>query len=293
METIIKYFDHIPSSHRSAILIGGILFFWLVEGAWPLFQFTYNKWKHAGTNIFFTLTTILVNFPLAFILLKSSDWAVNSEFGVLQWLPEMPLWLKALTGLLLLDFVGAWLAHWTQHKTKWMWRFHIIHHADQHVDTTTANRHHPGESLIRFFFTTFAILIAGAPMWLVFLYQSLSVIFSQFNHANIILPKWLDRVLSMLIVTPNMHHIHHHYVQPFTDSNYGNIFSLWDRLFGTFSWLEQKNIIYGIDTHPEPHENSRVKSLLKIPFQQYRRPATSNPNEGEGNRTPQPAIFKS
>ena len=279
METIINYFDHIPSSHRSAILIGGILFFWLIEGTWPLFRFTYNKWKHAGINIFFTLTTILVNFPLAFILLKSSDWAVKSEFGILQWLPEMPLWLQALTGLLLLDFIGAWLAHWTQHKTKWMWRFHIIHHADQHVDTTTANRHHPGESLIRFFFTTFAILIAGAPMWLVFLYQSLSVIFSQFNHANITLPKWLDNVLSIAIVTPNMHHIHHHYIQPFTDSNYGNIFSIWDRFFGTFKWIEQKKIIYGLDTHPESHENSRVNNLLRMPFQPYRPTPTAESKE--------------
>ena len=274
METIINYFDHIPSSHRSAILIGGILFFWLIEGAWPLFRFTYNKWKHAGINIFFTLTTILVNFPLAFILLKSSDWAVKSEFGILQWLPEMPLWLQALTGLLLLDFIGAWLAHWTQHKTKWMWRFHIIHHADQNVDTTTANRHHPGESLIRFIFTVAAIIIAGAPMWLVFLYQSLSVILSQFNHANIVLPKWLDNLLSLVLVTPNMHHIHHHYVQPYTDSNYGNIFSVWDRLFGTYTWIEQNKIIYGIDTHQETAEHSRINNLLKIPFQKYRTPTS-------------------
>ena len=270
MQTIINYFEHIPSTHRSAILIGGIMFFWLIEGAWPLFRFPYNKWRHAGTNIFFTLTTILVNFPLAFILLKSSDWAVQSGFGVLQWLAPISLWIQAIAGLLLLDLIGAWLAHWTQHKTKWLWRFHIIHHADQHVDTTTANRHHPGESLIRFFFTTAAILIAGAPMWLVFLYQSLSVILSQFNHANIVLPKWLDNILSLFFVTPNMHHIHHHYVQPYTDSNYGNIFSIWDRIFGTFMWIEQKDIVYGIDTHPEPHEHSQIGNLLKIPFQKYR-----------------------
>jgi len=112
-----------------------------------------------------------------------------------------------------------------------------------------------------------------------FLYQSLSVVFSQFNHANITLPKWLDNILSIAIVTPNMHHIHHHYIQPFTDSNYGNIFSLWDRFFGTFRWIEQKNIIYGIDTHPESRENSRINNLLKIPFQQYRHPSRSKHKE--------------
>jgi sterol desaturase/sphingolipid hydroxylase (fatty acid hydroxylase superfamily) len=270
MQWLIQYFGHIPSSHRSAILVGGIMFFWLVEGSWPLFQFQYNKWRHAGVNFFFTLTTILVNFPLAFILVKSSSWAVDNQFGILHLIPNLPLWIQALAGLLFLDLVGAWTAHWVQHKVKFLWRFHIIHHADQYVDTTTANRHHPGESLVRFIFTALAILITGAPMWLIFLYQSLSVILSQFNHANITLPRWLDAVVSLVVVTPNMHHIHHHYIQPYTDSNYGNIFSVWDRLFGTFAKLDQQKIIYGIDTHPEPKENSKVSSLLRIPFQKYR-----------------------
>lgn len=270
MQWLIQYFGHIPSSHRSAILVGGIMFFWLIEGTWPLFQFHYNKWKHAGINFFFTLTTILVNFPLAFILVKSSNWATDHQFGILHLIPNLPLWIQALAGLLLLDLIGAWTAHWVQHKVKFLWRFHIIHHADQHVDTTTANRHHPGESLVRFIFTVLAILITGAPMWLIFLYQSLSVVLSQFNHANITLPRRLDAVVSLMVVTPNMHHIHHHYTQPYTDSNYGNIFSIWDRLFGTFAKLDQQKIIYGIDTHPLPEENSKVSSLLRIPFQKYR-----------------------
>lgn len=274
MDFIADYFGHIPSTHRSAILVGGILFFWLLEGAWPLFHFGYNKWKHAGVNIFFTITTILVNFPLAFLLVLCSDFCVNNQFGILQWLPVLPLWLYAIIGLLVLDLVGAWLAHWTQHKTKWLWQFHIVHHADHEVDTTTANRHHPGESLIRFIFTMAAIIIAGAPMWLIFLYQSLSVILSQFNHANIVLPEWLHKVLSLLIVTPNMHHVHHHYVQPYTDSNYGNIFSVWDRLFGTYKSMFQKDIVYGVDTHPEVTENSKISNLLMIPFRKYRPPVS-------------------
>ncbi len=224
MQTFVDYFEHIPSAHRSAILVGGITLFWLIEGAFPLFRFGYNKWKHAGINIFFTITTIVINFAMAFVLLKSSDWAIAHDFGILQWLPDMPLWAYALAGMLLLDLIGAYFVHWTQHKVKWMWRFHLVHHTDTHVDTTTANRHHPGESVFRFVFTTVAVVLTGAPMWLVFLYQALSVALSQFNHANINLPESVDKVLSWLIVTPNMHHVHHHYVQPYTDSNYGNIF---------------------------------------------------------------------
>ncbi|MEZ4902766.1 MAG: sterol desaturase family protein [Spirosomataceae bacterium] len=270
MERLIHYFETIPSSHRSAILVGGITLFWLIENGIPLYQFGYNKWKHAGINIFFTLTSIIVNVLLAFILLKASDWAVANEFGLLQWMPNMPLWAFMIVGLLVLDLIGAWFIHWTEHKVRWMWRFHLIHHTDTHVDTTTANRHHPGESVFRFVFTTMAVFVAGAPMWLVMLYQAISVALSQFNHANIQLPDWADDILSWVIVTPNMHHVHHHYVLPYTDSNYGNIFPIWDRIFGTYMKLDPAQLTYGIDTHMKPEENAEIGNLLKIPFQKYR-----------------------
>ena len=76
MESIVEYFKKITSSHRSAILVGGIAFFWMLESAIPLVRFSYKKWRHAGINIFFTLTTIVINFTLAFLLLKTADWTV-------------------------------------------------------------------------------------------------------------------------------------------------------------------------------------------------------------------------
>ncbi len=272
MENIINYFSTIPSSHRSLILVGGITFFWLIESAVPLIKFSYNKWQHAAINIFFTLTTIVINFALAFILLKTADWTVSNGFGILQWLPEMPLWLYMIIGLMLLDLIGAYFVHWAEHKVKWMWRFHLIHHTDTWVDTTSANRHHPGESVFRFIFTTAGVLLVGTPMWLVFMYQSISVLLSQFNHANITLPKALDKAISLLIISPDMHKVHHHYTQPYTDSNYGNIFSIWDRLFGTFMTLDREKLVYGIDTHMKAEENNKLGNLLKIPFQEYRAP---------------------
>jgi sterol desaturase/sphingolipid hydroxylase (fatty acid hydroxylase superfamily) len=272
MNEIISYFSTIPSSHRSLILVGGITIFWLIENAFPLFRFDYKKWNHAGINFFFTFTTIVINFLLAFILLKTADWAIANDFGILQWLPRMNVWLYAILGLLLLDLIGAWLAHFVQHKTKVLWRFHLIHHSDTWIDTTSANRHHPGESVIRFVFTTLGVLIVGSPMWLVFLYQTLSVVATQFNHANISMPKKWDTFLSYFIVSPDMHKVHHHYVLPYTDSNYGNIFSIWDRLFGTFRTLPKDQIIYGIDTHMKPEEHNRIKNLLHIPFQEKRQP---------------------
>ena len=270
MNDIIAYFSTISSAHRSLILVGGITIFWLIENTFPLFRMKYQKWQHAGINFFLTFTTIVVNFVLAFILIKTANWTTINHFGILNWLPQIPIWLYTIIGLLLLDLIGAYLAHFVQHKIKFLWRFHIIHHTDTWIDTTTANRHHPGESIIRFIFTTLGVLIVGSPMWMVFLYQSLSVIFSQFNHANISLPGKVDVFLSYFIISPNMHKVHHHYVLPYTDSNYGNIFSVWDRLFSTFTTLPKEEIIYGVDTHMAPEENNKLKNLLQIPFQKSR-----------------------
>lgn len=272
MNAVIDFFEHIPSSYRAAVLVGGLVFFWMLESLVPLFQMPYARWRHAGLNLFFTLTTVLVNFVFAVLILKTSDWAMQQSFGILH-LVAMPGWLFAILGLLLLDLIGAYSIHWLQHKIKWMWKFHLIHHTDTHVDATTANRHHPGESVFRAVFTLLAVVMTGAPMWLVMMYQSLSVLFSQFNHANIALPRWLDKAVSWCIVSPHMHKVHHHYQQPLTDTNYGNIFSVWDRLFGTFAAVQDtQSLVYGVDTHMNPKEHDQLGNLLQIPFQPYRPP---------------------
>ena len=272
MESIITYFENIPSLHRALILSGGITFFWLLEGAVPLFKFSYKKWKHAIPNLFFTLTTVIVNFALAFLLLMSSDWVISNDFGIINWLPEMPFWLYVVLGVLLLDFFGAYLAHYVEHKVKPLWMVHLVHHTDHKVDTTTANRHHPIESVIRFIFTLFGVFAVGTPIGIVMLYQSLSIVATQFSHANIKMPKNVDKLLSYVIVSPDMHKVHHHYVLPYTDSNYGSIFSIWDRLFGTYMELDREKLVYGVDVFPDEIENSDTLNLLKQPFQKYKKP---------------------
>ncbi len=264
METIIHYFNQIPALDRALILAGGIAFFWMIESAAPLFHFRYPKWKHASVNLFFTFTTILVNFAFALLIVFTSYWCARHQFGLL-YLANMPAWLVLIIGLMLLDFFGAYLIHFIEHKVKWMWRFHVIHHLDTHVDTTTANRHHPVESIFRAIFTLLAVIISGAPVWLVMLYQSASVVLSQFNHANIHLPAWLDKTISWIIVSPNMHKIHHHYKRPQTDTNYGNIFSIWDRLFQTYDFTPTNQLKYGLDMLTGKNENN-IKEQIIIPF---------------------------
>ncbi|MFC4721542.1 sterol desaturase family protein [Geojedonia litorea] len=279
METIINYFEAIPSAHRSLILVGGLTLFWLLEGAVPLFKFNYKKWRHAWPNIFFTFTTIAINFVLAFLLLNTADWVSANNFGIINWLPEMPLWLYVFLGVFFLDFFGAYLPHYVEHNVKPLWMIHLVHHTDHHVDTTTANRHHPLESVIRFVFTLFGVFIVGTPIALVFLYQSLSIVATQFSHANIKLPRKIDRILSYFIVSPDMHKVHHHNVLPYTDSNYGNIFSVWDRLLGTFMVLDRDKLVYGVDVFPDEVKNGNLKELLVQPFQKYEKPTFIQPKD--------------
>ncbi|HVZ25554.1 MAG TPA: sterol desaturase family protein [Sediminibacterium sp.] len=264
LQNLVYYFEQISSLHRAMILAGGLCFFWILEGLIPRFHFNYHKWKHAGVNLFFTFTTILINFAFAVLIVRSCGWVSAHHWGLLQSV-KMPLWLYLLAGLLLMDLVSAFSIHWIEHKIKWMWKFHIIHHADTHVDTTTANRHHPGESVFRAIFTLAGVCILGISFWLVMLYQSLSVTLTQFNHANIRLPRKLDLALSWFLVSPDMHKVHHHFRRPYTDSNFGNIFSVWDRLFGTYQGLPAEGLHYGLDVLPDP-QTEHLGYQLGIPF---------------------------
>jgi len=244
IEAIKTYFETIPSLHRALILAGGISFFWIIESALPLFQFKYNKTKHAALNIFFTFTTIAINFAFALIMVKASDYVVANGWGLLQFV-KMPLLLELIIGLMLLDLIGAYLVHMIEHKV--------------------ANRHHPGESVIRAVFAIIGVIVLGAPMWLVMLYQSASVVLSQFNHSNIKIPKWFDQTFGFILVSPNMHRVHHHVTRPQTDANYGNIFSFWDRLFGTYDSTDMKDIVYGLDV-VDNSKHADISYQLRMPF---------------------------
>ena len=279
METIIDYFETIPSLHRSIILVGGLSCFWILESNLYLFKFKYKKWEHALPNLFFTFTTVIINFVLAFLLLNTSDWVNDNEFGILNWIPDTYLWINVIIGVLFLDLIGAYTPHWFEHKIKPLWMIHLVHHSDHHVDTTTANRHHPLESIIRFGFTLLGVFIVGANVGTIMLYQSLSLIATQFNHANIKLPKKIDLYLSYIIVSPDMHKTHHHYRLPYTDANFGNIFSIWDRLFGTYIPFDREKLVYGVDVFFDEEGNRKIGNLLKQPFQPYSKPTLTPKTE--------------
>ena len=265
----------LTTTQQALLLTASFLFFTLLEGVIPLLRMRYKKIRHAAINFLFILLSILVTVPFAFLAIHSSDWVTKHDIGLLN-LVELPSWLYILLGIMMLDFFSGYMPHLVQHKVKWMWKFHLIHHTDNWVDTSTANRHHPGETIISLLFLIAAIFITGAPAWLVLLNQFIAAAFSQFVHANISIVPKIDYLVSWIFISPNMHKVHHHHMQPLTDTNYGSIFSIWDRLLKTFAKSDISELKYGIDTYPNEEEHNNMGKLLVIPFEEYRSPTTAN-----------------
>ncbi len=268
MDSVISYFSTLEQRplERMALLVGGLLFFWILEGAIPLVKLSYrrNKMSHALVNLGFTVMHLIIHTFLAIFIVMLSDWCRNQEWGMVYWF-NARVWGSIIIGVLALDF-SSWLVHWVMHKNAYLWRYHLIHHSDNKVDVTTGLRHHPGDSLLRGIFFLLLIFISGAPMYSVMIYQTLVVVTTAFTHANISLPAWLDKTLSYILVSPNMHKVHHHWKQPYTDSNYGAVFSIWDRIFRTFTTLHPSKIKYGLDRYYPNEKDEDFLSLMKDPF---------------------------
>jgi len=268
-DRLIQHFQTLEQRpyERMAILVGGLLIFWIIEGAIPLLPLHYkkNKLRHAAVNLGFTVIHLIIHTFLAILIVWLADWCLQQSFGLVYWLKANVL-LTIIIGVLALDF-SSWLVHLVMHKNKFLWRFHLIHHTDNNVDVTTGLRHHPGDSLLRGVFFMLLIFISGVPMYAVMIYQTLLLLATAFTHANISLPKWLDKGVSYILVSPNMHKVHHHWKQPFTDCNYGAVLSIWDRLLGTFKKLDPKEIRYGLDRYYPNEKDEDFVALMKKPFQ--------------------------
>ena len=139
------------------------------------------------------------------------------------------------------------------------------------VDVSTTLREHPGENLIRNSFTLLWIFFSGTIFRTFFLRQLIQIASNLLVHMNFRLPKKVDIVLGIVFITPNLHQVHHHYQKPYTDCNYGDVLSIWDRLFGTFCRLPYEDIVFGVDVYMNKNENSKYFSLMKLPFGKYKK----------------------
>lgn len=264
MEEFLTFFVEMPIWLKAGWILFCISIFWILEGYYNFFILQYKKWNHARTNFVFLAFVMIINAGFGLIAAIVFLWLGKSDFGLLNFF-SAPLWVELLLSILVLDLIAQYGVHYLLHKVKWMWRLHIVHHSDKNVDVTTGTRHHPFDFMIRESFALIAIVIMGMPVSFYFFYRILTILFTYFNHANLRLPVWLDKSLSYIIVSPNMHKFHHHYQLPWTDSNYGNMFSIWDRLFGTFVYGDFKKIQYGIEI-ADHIQDENIWVQLGLPF---------------------------
>ena len=221
-----------------------------------------HRRHHAAANIGLTAVVLLTNLALSFAASSVAGFAGSHRIGLL-FLLHLPAWMDVVLGIAALDFF-AYVAHVLLHKTPFAWRFHRVHHSDEAVDVTTAFRQHPGETVWRVLWQLPAIALFGLPLWIVAVYLAVSATNAQLEHANIRLSERLDRWLRVLFVTPNMHKVHHSRLQPETDSNYANIFSVWDRAFGTYTRsVDLETLRYGLD---DSGDRATFSALLRMPF---------------------------
>lgn len=206
------------------------------------------------------------------------NWALSSAAAILALAvslrsPDLsrqiglPLWVQIDVGVVLLDFSAGYVAHRALHLFPFLWRFHRVHHSDDFVDVTTPYRTHPVETVWRFLFVIVPVRLLGIPVQAVVIQWLVSATNGIFEHGNIRLWAPLDRVLSLLWVTPNVHKMHHSRERSETKSNYGNVLTIYDRIFGTFTPSERAaSVEYGLD-EADPTRIASFGSLLTMPLE--------------------------
>ena len=192
--------------------------------------------------------------------------AAQNGWGLFNLL-SLPGWLAIVAGFLVLDF-AIYVQHYVFHHVPWLWRLHRMHHADLDIDVTTGIRFHPIEILISMGIKIALVLSFGIPAVSVLLFEIVLNATSMFNHANVAMPRWLDRVVRLVVVTPDMHRVHHSIVRAETDSNFGFNLPWWDWLFGTYRgepMAGHQRMTIGIPLFRDPRE-LRIDYLLTQPF---------------------------
>jgi sterol desaturase/sphingolipid hydroxylase (fatty acid hydroxylase superfamily) len=239
----------------------------LAEAALPRKDRTQPRTTRWFTNIgLVVIDTLALRLLFPILAVGVAEIATRNGWGLLS-LTDWPFWLEVVIAAILLDMAIYW-QHVASHKVPMLWRVHRVHHADRDIDATTGTRFHPVEIVLSMLYKFVIIIALGAPALGVFIFEVLLNGSAMFNHANLKLPLWLDRILRTLIVTPDMHRVHHSVIHREIDSNYGFNLSIWDRMFRTYIDQPQEGHD-GMTIGLEPYQDdkpSRLDWSLLLPF---------------------------
>ncbi len=222
------------------------------------------RWTHNLSLVI--LSSLSMRLVIPFTAVGAAAFSSEQQFGLLHYL-DVPFVMAVVMSLLMLDFL-IYLQHVIFHHVPIFWRLHKIHHIDQEIDVTTGVRFHPVEMILSALIKCAAVLLLGVPILAVVIFEILLNATAMFNHGNINLPKSVDRLLRLFIVTPDMHRVHHSVIPSETNSNFGFNLPWWDRIFGTYRAqpsLGHEKMDIGVKDYPSVYETG-LMPLLVIPF---------------------------
>jgi sterol desaturase/sphingolipid hydroxylase (fatty acid hydroxylase superfamily) len=297
------YFVDNASSTQFFLFASMMISMWLTEKI-ALGESALVKWRHTSINALFIVSALPIQICMMVLCVALASWVTHNHWGLVYLLPNADSpWIKYGLMFFALDLLD-YVYHFTMHRIAALWRFHLVHHTDQALDVSTTVREHPGETLIRNGFLMLWVFACGASIEVLILRQTVQTVANIFAHTTFRLPARSARVVGWLFITPNLHHAHHHFQMPATNCNYGDVFSLWDRLFGTFLDLAREDTVFGLDTHMDGaasvgsiHVLARQgldraalglrkirRDLYQILVQCHRRPLSSGPRRGLARR---------
>jgi sterol desaturase/sphingolipid hydroxylase (fatty acid hydroxylase superfamily) len=259
MTSFQEFFALGKDGEHLVLFVAVFLLFWNIENIYGVTK-DYKKWSHDKTNYLFIIPGGILQAILGFVFVKIILYENSIQFGISKY--------NTLTQIVIVFVVldlTYYIYHFLMHKLKSVWKFHAVHHSDTVLNVSTSLREHPVETVIRLTQYLGFACILGPSFWIISLHQVVQVASKIIIHSNYRLPDRLDKYISMIFITPNMHHVHHHFTRPYTDSNFGDLFSVWDRMFGTFTYLSAKDVVFGLDTVHET-DSLRFKSLVNIDF---------------------------
>ncbi|MBL41439.1 MAG: sterol desaturase [Rhodospirillaceae bacterium] len=236
--------NYIINNHneiRIIFFIFFLLFFVLLEKLYPKKNnINIISIRYINNFILFFLNTILIKFLLPLMVIIFSIYTENSNFGLFNIL-NINIFISLIISLILFDLT-IYLQHYLFHKITIFWKFHRVHHADTDLDVSTGLRFHPVEILISMFIKLIFISIIGPPMIAVLIFEIILNTSSMFNHSNINIPDRIDFFIRKLIITPNMHRIHHSNKSKNQNKNFGFNLSIWDNIFRTYKFYDNNKL---------------------------------------------------
>lgn len=230
MEWIVEHEGQL----RIGLFVGVLSIMALAEALAPRRRRNLNRGGRWFANLgLVVVDSVLLRIALPLLAVGAAGIAAANGWGLLA-LVDAPAWLAIVIGFIALDF-AVWGQHVVTHLYKPLWALHQVHHADRDIDVTTGLRFHPIEILLSMIWKIVVVVALGVPAAAVILFEIVLNASAMFNHSNVRLPLWLDRVLRQVVVTPDMHRVHHSVINRETDSNYGFFLSVWDRWFRTYN----------------------------------------------------------